>query len=70
MIQGGRKILRNGLFMPTMTARTYNPTIKNFYEHLKKQGKPTKVALIACMRKLISILNYLVKTNQAWNPAN
>lgn len=68
-IQGGRKFLRNGLFMPTLTARSYNPTIKRFYEHLKKQGKPTKVALIACMHKLIKILNYLVKTNQMWRDA-
>lgn len=67
MIQGGRKILRNGLFMPTLTARTYNPTIKKFYEHLKQQGKPTKVALIACMRKLLLILNHLIKTKQIWN---
>ncbi len=65
-IHGGRKFLRNGLFMPTLTARSYNPTIKRFYEHLKKQGKPTKVALIAYMHKLINILNYLVKTNQMW----
>lgn len=70
MIQEGRKFLRNGLFMPTLTARSYNPKIRCFYEHLKKQGKPTKVALIACMHKLINILNYLVKTNQMWSPAH
>lgn len=53
--------------MPTLTARSYNPIIKR--EHLKKQGKPTKVALIACMHKLLKILNYLVKTNQIWRGA-
>ncbi len=68
MIHGGRKILRNGLFMPILTARSHNPVIKRFYEHLKAQGKPTKVALIACMRKLLGVLNYLVKTKQSWKP--
>ena len=44
----------------------FNPAIKAFYTHLKAQGKASKVAIVACMRKLVTILNLLIKTNQLW----
>ena len=44
----------------------YNPAIKAFYTHLKSKGKESKVAIVACMRKLITILNLLIKTDQLW----
>ena len=52
--------------MATIVAIGHNPTIKAFYAHLKSKGKESKVAIVACMRKLITILNLLVKNNQLW----
>ena len=55
--------------MPTLVATKHNPKIRAFYLHLLQQGKPKMVPLIACMRKLLTLLtllNLLVKTNQAW----
>jgi len=62
MIAGGRKSVRNALFMATTAARRFNPTIKKFYLRLRNAGKSYKVALTACMRKLIVILNAMIKT--------
>ena len=60
-ISGGRKDVRYGLYMPTLTAATrYNPVIKAFYARLISKGKPAKVALTACMRKLLVHLNSLL----------
>ena len=54
--------------MATMSARTHNPPIKAFYEQLLAAGKPGKVALVACMRKLLTILNAMIRDNSPWNP--
>ena len=50
--------------MSTVVAIRHNPAIKAFYAHLKSQGKESKVAIVACMRKFITIMNLLIKTNQ------
>jgi transposase len=65
-IGGGRGHVRRVLYMATLVAIRYNPSIKAFYVHLKSKGKESKVAIVACMRKLITLLNLLVKTNQMW----
>ena len=65
-ISGGRGHVRRVLYMATLSAIRYNPTFKEFYQRLKAKGKESKVALVACMRKLIIILNTLIKTNQCW----
>ena len=65
-IQGGRATIRTTLYMATVAAATYNPVIKAFYQRLKAAGKPSKVVLVACMHKLIIILNAMVRTNTAW----
>ena len=57
MVTGGRAAIRCGLYMPTLTAIKCNPLIKQFYDRLISKGKPFKVAITACMRKLITILN-------------
>lgn len=65
-IRGGRAEVRNVLYMATLTAKRHNPVIRDFYQRLKSTGKPTKVALTACMRKVLTILNAMVKTAQSW----
>lgn len=64
---GGRVDVRNALFMPTLVAIRHNPTIKAFYNRLVEKGKPKMVALIAAMRKLITILNVMIKEGKNWN---
>ena len=66
---GGRASVRAALYMPTLAAVRFNPVLKRFYEHLVKAGKPKKVAITACMRKLLTILNSMVKNQAPWNPA-
>jgi transposase len=68
-IKGGRARLRAALYMAALVATRCNPVIKEFYQRLKAQGKPSKVALTACMRKLLVILNAMVKTNTHWKHA-
>ncbi len=68
MIRGGRSRIRKALFMSIMSAMQSNPRIKRMYQSLKARGKPSKVAMVACMRKLLTILNQMVKTGQHWNP--
>ncbi|MFN8459271.1 MAG: IS110 family transposase [Anaerolineae bacterium] len=68
-IFGGRTSVRSVLYMATLSAIKHNSVIKDFYHHLLDQGKLKKVALTACMRKLLVILNTMVKTGQDWNPA-
>ena len=63
---GGRSYVRRVLYMATVSAVRSNPTIRAFYQHLKSRGKESKVALVACMRKFITILNLLIKTDQMW----
>lgn len=66
-IMGGRGGVRAVLYMATLVAIRHNTKIKNYYIHLKSKGKPSKVAIVACMRKFITTLNYCIKTNQLWN---
>ena len=67
-IWGGRASVRTVLYMAGMSAIRHNPIIKKFYERLIKAGKLFKVALIACMRKLLTILNAMVRSNKGWMP--
>ncbi len=67
-IWGGRARVRAVLYMAALTATRYNPVIKAFYQRLLAAGKVKKVALTACMRKLLTILNAMVKHQQPWNP--
>lgn len=66
-IGGGRPEVRRALYMPTLVATRHNPDIKAFYEKLIKAGKPAKVALTACMRKLVILINALFKDNRKWS---
>ena len=65
-IFGGRAAVRSGLYMPTLSAMRFNPLIKPFGERLIAAGKAFKVAMIACMRKLLTILNVMVRNNEHW----
>ena len=64
--QGGRKHVRSSLFMATLSASRYNPVIKVFYDRLVAKGKPRMVAITACMRKLLTILNALLRDESMW----
>jgi transposase len=66
-IFGGRGTVRHVLYMATLVAARYNPVIKAFYDRLVAAGKPKKVALVACMRKLLTILNAMVKAGKPWD---
>jgi transposase len=68
MIQGGRPAVRQALYMAALVASRHNPVIKEFYQRLRLAGKPAKVALTACMRKLLVILNAMLKNRTLWNP--
>jgi transposase len=68
-IWGGRAAVRAALYMPTVSAARHNPVIRAFYQRLLAAGKPKKVALIACMRKLLIILNAMLRDNRPWQPA-
>lgn len=68
LIWGGRKTVRSNLYMPMLSAIQFNPLIKTFYKRLVAAGKPKKVAVIACMRKLITILNTMLKNDTPWDP--
>lgn len=68
MTGAGRRDVRSRLYMPTLVAVRHNKVIRRFYEHLLSKGKTKMTALIACMRKLITILNIMVARNQTWNP--
>lgn len=65
---GGRTSIRYALYMPTLNAIQNNPRIKRFYENLLKKGKPKMLAIIASMRKLLTILNAMVKEQKHWDP--
>ena len=69
MIRGGRSFVRNILYMATIAATRFNPVIKSMYNRLVKNGKQKKVAIVACMRKLLTILNAMIRTNSSWQPA-
>jgi transposase len=66
-IAGGRRTVRNALYMAALSARRFNPVIRKFAERLQRLGKPPKVIITACMRKLLVILNTLLKNNTRWN---
>lgn len=67
-IWGGRADVRAVLYMAAMSAIRCNDTIKAFAERLKKAGKPPKVVIVACMRKLLTMMNSMLKSNTPWNP--
>ncbi len=67
-IWGGRTNVRAALYMAAVTARRFNPIIRQFAERLEKTGKPFKVVITACMRKLLTILNTMMRTETNWNP--
>jgi transposase len=67
-IWGGRTDVRSVLYMGTLSAIRHNPVIREFYQRLVARGKLKKVALVACMRKLLTILNRMLRDNTTWNP--
>lgn len=69
-IKGGRRWVRNALYMPCLGAATHsNLVLKAYYQRLIAKGKEPKVALIACMRKLIVILNTMIARGEKWDPS-
>lgn len=68
--KGGRARVRSPLYMATLVATRFNPVIKAYYEHLLKMGKVKKVALVACMRKLLVILNAVLRDRRPWQYAD
>ena len=66
-ISGGRAALRTALYMATLAATRFNPVIRTFYQRLLAAGKPKKLSVVACMRKLLTILNAIVKSGTPWN---
>ena len=61
--------MRAVLYMGALVASRYNPVIRTFYQRLVAAGKPKKLALTACMRKLLTMLNAILKTGQRWDPS-
>ena len=68
-ICGGRSEVRNVTYMATVTALTHNPVLRNHYQRLLAAGKPKKVAIVACMRKMLTILNAMVRDGTTWDLA-
>ncbi len=68
-VWGGRARVRTALYMAALVASRHNPVIREFYLRLCEAGKPKKVALTACMRKLLLIVNSMIKNKERWNPA-
>jgi transposase len=66
-IWGGRSEVRAVVYMATMSAVRFNPPIKAFYDRLLEAGKPKKVAIVACMRKLLTILNAMLRDQASWS---
>ena len=69
MVMGGRASVRAALYMPTLTAIRRNPAIRALYERLVARGKPAKVAITAAMRKLLTVLNAILRDQTPWQPA-
>lgn len=67
-IYGGRAPARRALYMAALVGSRCNPVLRPYYTRLRAAGKPGKVALVACMRKLLAILNTMLKTGQPWSP--
>jgi len=68
MVWGGRAPVRAALYMGALVATRHNPVIRVFYARLRTAGKPAKVALVACMRKLLTILNAMLRSGTPWRP--
>jgi len=68
MIWGGRASVRSALYMSILSASKWNPVIRVFYRRLRDRGKSPKVAQVACMRKLLTILNAMMHQNRRWDP--
>ena len=66
MVAGGRSSVRKVLFMATLTAIRFNPPVRPLYQRLTQAGRPAKLALTACMRKLLVILNAMVRDGRRW----
>ncbi|GAB5407609.1 MAG: IS110 family transposase [Aureliella sp.] len=66
-IRGGRQDVRNAMYMAANSARRHDPATKAFYERLRRQGKPFKVAMVACMRKMLSTLNQMVRNEETFD---
>lgn len=69
MIQGGRRPVQRVLYMATLTATRHNPALVTFYQRLRTTGHPKKVALITALRKLLTILNAILRDRRPWQPA-
>lgn len=69
MIWGGRAPVRAALYLSVWSASRWNPVIRPFYNRLRDKGKPPKVAQVACMRKLLTILNAMVRDGRHWDPS-
>lgn len=67
VIKGGRPAIRSVLYMATLSATRFNPVIRKFYDRLISNGKESKVAIVACMRKLLTILNAMIRDQHYWN---
>lgn len=65
-VRGGRAAVRNGLYMAALSAKRCNPVIRQMFDRLIAKGKPFKVAMTACMRKLLTIVNAVLKTGRPW----
>lgn len=68
-VKGGRTAVRAVLYMATVCAVRFNPVLNAFYSRLLQHGKPKKVALVACMRKLLTFLNAMIRDSRAWTPS-
>jgi transposase len=68
-IQGGRAAVRTALYMATLSAVRWNPILRDHYQQLLGRGRPKKVALVACMRRLLGILNAILREAKPWQPA-
>lgn len=68
LIWGGRARVRAALYMSTLSAVRYNPVLRAFWLRLRERGKPKKVALVACMHKLLTLLNAMLKQQTSWRP--
>jgi transposase len=68
-IQGGRPSVRSALYMAALVGTRFNPVLRSFYQRLLAHGKPKKVALTACMRKLLLRLNAMLRDQAAWDPS-
>lgn len=66
MVWGGRSYIRSLLYMAALVGTKYNPILRSFYQRLIQAGKAKKLALTACMRKLLIIINTMVKNDELW----